>query len=56
MTRTNKKQYIPPIIEYEELDNECYFLTTSRNEGWAKDGIFEDEVKQYNDSNFLDID
>lgn len=25
-----KKKYIKPIIEYEELDNECPFLTNSK--------------------------
>lgn len=33
-----KKKYIKPIIEYEELDNECSFLTSSHTEGWAIDG------------------
>lgn len=33
-----KKKYIKPIIEYEELDNECPFLTNSHTEGYAIDG------------------
>jgi len=56
MTQTNKKTYIPPIIEYEELDNECPFLTISYDKGWAIDGNPPNEVEQQNPEEYKEGD